>query len=100
MIRGASVEDVRMATCVRTVGLRVNHRIRELRTRTGVVAAHRQVRPAAATDEKNSSWGAERDVARDTYARMAMCVRTVGLRGDYMTSLPDTDVHPPREAVG
>jgi hypothetical protein len=49
------------------------------------VAAHRQVQPAAATDEKNNSWGAERDVTRVTYARMAMCVRTVGLRGDYTT---------------
>ena len=80
---------------MRTVGLRVNHRIRELRIRTGAVAAHRQVRPAAATDEKNSSWGAKHDVTRVTYARMVMCVRTVGLRGDYTTSLPDTDVHPP-----
>ena len=59
------------------------------------MAAHRQVQPAAATDEKNNSWGAERDVTRVTYARMAMCVRTVGLRGDYTTSLPDTDVQPP-----
>ena len=47
------------------------------------MAAHRQVQPAAATGEKNNSWGAERDVTRVTYARMAMCVRTVGLRGDY-----------------
>ena len=59
------------------------------------MAAHRQVQPAAATDEKNNSWGAERDVTCVTYARMAMCVRTVGLRGDYTTSLPDTDVQPP-----